>query len=395
MTEETAVVVLNADTTQVAGYKKFYTELVQLEKDNAAVIFDYASKKGEKEARSHIFSLRKSKGALERVRKEAKDESLRIGHAIDSEAKSIEARIEAMIEVHQKPLDEMAAREKERVDALNVRMAAFPGAVCNTVDEVKAEIERVTAIEVGPDWQEFMAEATQEKLHTLEGLSLRLAELTKRDEEAAELARLRAEADARAQADREAAIAKAAADKAQREAEEKAAAEQAKVQAALDAAKAEAARKEAAAIKAADDAKAEAARKEQAAALAIQQEREKAQQEKEAAARREAELKLAAEMAEKRRQQEAAEAERQRVAAIQRAEEEKQRAIKAEQARVAAENKRIADEAAARERNKAHKASINRAALESLVAGGMSEECAKQCVTLIAQGKVANVSIAY
>ncbi len=395
MTEENAVVVLNAETTQVAGYKQFYTDLVKLEKDNAAVVFDYASKKGEKEARSHIFSLRKSKGALERVRKEAKAESLRIGRAIDSEAESIEARIEAMIEVHQKPLDEMAAREKTRVDSLNARMAAFPGAVCNTVEEAKAEIDRVTAIEVGPDWQEFMADATQEKAHTLEGLNLRMAELVKRDEEAAELARLRAEAEARAKADHESAIAKAAAEKAQREAEEKAAAEKAKVQAALDAAKAEAARKEAEAVKAAEQAKAEALSKEQAAALAIQQEREKAEQEKQAAARREAELKLAAEMAEKRRQQEAAEAERQRVAAIQRAEEEKQRAIKAEQDRVAAEAKRVADEAAARERNKAHKAKINREALESLFAGGLTEEQAKLAVTLIAQGKVANVRIEY
>jgi len=377
MTEETAVVVLNADTTQVAGYKKFYTELVQLEKDNAAVVFDYASKKGEKEARSHIFSLRKSKGALERVRKEAKAESLRIGRAIDSEAESIEERIEAMIEVHQKPLDEMAAREKERIDALNARMAAFPGAACNTVEEVKAEIERVTAIEIGPDWQEFMADATQEKAHTLEGLSLRLAELIKRDEEAAELARLRVEAEARAQADRDAAIAKAAAEQAQREASEKATQEAAK------------------AAKAIADAKAEAERKEAAAALALKQERDRALAEQEAAALRESKLKIQAQQAEQRRIAEADEAKRQQAAAAAKAEADKQRAVQDEKDRVVAEAKRIADEAAARERNKAHKAKINREALASLVAGGMTEECAKQCVMLIAQGKVANVRIEY
>lgn len=395
MTEKTEIVVLDAQTTQVAGYRQFYTDLIQLEKDNKSVVFDISTKKGEKEARSHIFSLRKSKGALERVRKDAKAESLRIGRAIDSEAEAIEARIEAMIEVHQKPLDEAEAREKERVAALQSRIAAFNVAQSNTTDEARAEIARIEAIEIGADWQEFMAQASTEKAQSLATLQTSLTAFIKRDEEAAELARLRAETLAREQADRDAAIARAAAEKAQREAEEKAAAERAQVQAALDAARAEAARKEAEALQAAENAKAEAKRKEEAAALAIQQEREKAQQAKEAAARREAELKLAAEMAEKRRQQEAADSERQRVAAIQRAEEEKQRAVKAEQDRIAAEAKRVADEAAARERNREHKAAINRAALDALIAGGIPEEFAKAAVTLIAQGKVTNIAISY
>jgi len=368
---------IDKQESAVAAYEPFYAELAKLESDNAALVFNYETPKGNKEARSHVFSLRKTKGALERVRKEAKAEALRIGRAVDSEANAIESRIEAMITVHQTEIDKIEQREKDRVAALNARMAAFPGAVCNTVEEVKAEIERVTAIEVGPDWQEFMADATQEKAHTLEGLSLRLAELVKRDEEAAELVRLRAETIAREQADRDAAIARAAAEKAQQEAEAKAAAEKAKVQAALDAAKVEAERKEA------------------AAALALKQERERALAEQDAAARREMQLKLDAEQADQRRIAAEQRAEQDRKDAIARAEKQAADAVQAEQERVAAAARAEAAETAKRERNRAHKAAINRAAMDSLIAAGVPEECAKQVVTLIAQGKVENVSIAY
>lgn len=363
----------------VAAYKPFYAELVKLEADNAALVFNYETPKGNKEARSHVFSLRKTKGALERVRKEAKAEALRVGRAVDSEANAIEARIEAMISVHQSKLDEIEQREKDRIAALEARLNEIELLKLHggTSAEYRAEIDRVQSIEIGADWEEFMARATTAKQTILATLAKCLEDAIQREAEVAELARLRAEAEARAKAEHEAAIAKAAAEKAQREAEAKAAAE------------AEKARKEL------EAAQAEAKRKEEAAALAIKQAKEQAQREAEAAQRREMELKLQAEEAERRRIAEAEAAERQRVAAEKRAEEDKQRAIKAEQERIAAEAKRVADEASARERNKAHKAKINREALESLISGGMSEECAKQCVTLIAQGKVANVSIFY
>lgn len=382
--------VLDAQTTQVAAYQPFYSELAKLEQDNAALVFNYETPKGNKEARSHVFSLRKTKGALEKVRKEAKAESLRIGRAVDSEASAIEARIEAMITVHQAKIDEVEQREKDRVAALESRLNEIVLLKLHTGSsaDYRAEIERVQAIEIGTDWQEFMAQATAGKEQMLTTLAGHLADAEKREAEAIELARLRAEAEARAQAERDAAIAKAAAEKAQREAEEKAAAEAAK------------------AAKALADAQAEAKRKEEAAALAVKQAQEAAQRAEEAAKRREMEAKLATEEAERRRVAEAAEAERRRVEAEKKAEQDRkdaeaaaerriQEAAERERAKIAAEAKAAADAAEARERNRAHKGKINREAVASLVAGGMSEEAAKACITLIAQGNVDHVSISY
>ncbi len=62
-----------------------------------------------------------------------------------------------------------------------------------------------------------------------------------------------------------------------------------------------------------------------------------------------------------------------------------------------AETARLAEEAAAakREKDKQHRATINRAAVDAFVAGGIDAETAKKVVTLIAQREIPAVSIYY
>jgi hypothetical protein len=138
-----------------------------------------------------------------------------------------------------------------------------------------------------------------------------------------------------------------------------------------------------------------------------------AQREREAALQREADLKAQAAQAEsnriaaeKKAEQDridaANKAEADRLAAEQRAEREKQEAIAAEQLKAKqkedsrlAEEKRIADEAAARAANVEHKRAINQQAVADLVAAGISEECAVQCVKSIAKGQVSAIQITY
>jgi hypothetical protein len=352
---------LDAPKSAVAQYQPFYAQLAQLEKDNAALAFDYESKKGNKEARSHVNTLRLTKGALERTRKEAKEESLRIGRAVDAEAKEINARIEAMIIVHQAKLDEIEKREADRIAVIKMRLDDIEiwGFGKIAAKEIKESIDSLEKIVIDDSWQEFTADAAKMKDARLAELRSELAARGKYEAEQIELERLRAEAAARAQKDRDEAIARAAAEKAQAEAAERAEQEAAKARKAI--------------------ADAEA----------------KAKQEREAAERRELELKLQAEQAERRR----VEAEQKAIqdardAAI-RAEQEKERAIQAEKDRVAALAKAEADAQAKREANKAHLTKINRAALAALVAGGISEDCGKECIRLIAAGKVPNVQINY
>lgn len=352
---------LDAPQSAVAAYQPFYAQLATLEADNSKLTFDYESKKGNKEARSHVNTLRLTKGTLERTRTEAKAESLRIGRAIDSEAAEIKARIEVMISVHQIKLDEIEKREADRITALEARLTVFAGHsfIDATVAAVQAEIAKVEAIAIDESWGEFIANAAQGKDAALAILKKDLVDFEKRDAEAAELERLRAEAAERAQKDRDDAIAKAAEERAKAEAS------------------------------------ARAERAAAAARQAIEDAEAKAKAEREAAERRELELKLAAENAERRRVESEQRAEQDRKDAIARAEQQAAEAVEREKERVAEVARAYAAETAKREANKKHKAAINNKALDALVAGGINADCAKECIKLIASGAIPSVTIAY
>ncbi len=152
---------------------------------------------------------------------------------------------------------------------------------------------------------------------------------------------------------------------------------------------------------------------QQAAEKAKREAEEKAKRDIEAAEQRERDAKLAQERAEREKLEATELAERNRIAAEQKAEREKQEAIAAEQRKAQeeadrikreaqqkedarlAEEKRVADEAAARAANVEHKRAINQQAVADLVAAGIPEECAVQCVKAIAKGQVSAIAITY
>ncbi len=276
----------------VAAYKPFYDQLQELEKNNTAIAFDYESAKGNKEARSHVYKLRQSKAALEKTRKDEKAESLRIGKAIDSEAKEIEVRIEAMIAVHQVKLDEIEKRETDRIAKIELRLATLSEIHHEgSAADYRYHLATLEQVKIDDSWQEFAVQASQAKDQSIAKHRELLASREKADAEAAELESLRKAAAEREQKDRDEKIAQEAAAKALRDAEAK------------------------------------------------------QQQEREAAAK----------------------------------------AIAEAEAKAKAE----------READTKHKSAVNRAALAAMTENGISEECAKQCIKLIAQGKIPSVSIVY
>lgn len=153
--------------------------------------------------------------------------------------------------------------------------------------------------------------------------------------------------------------------------------------------------------------------KRQAVEQAQREADEKIQREREASAKREADLKAQAEQEKRDREAADRKAEQDRIDAAAKAEREKQEAIAAEQLKAKqeadriqreakqkedarlAEEKRIADEAAARAANVEHKRTINQQAVADLVAAGITEECAVQCVKAIAKGQVSAIAITY
>jgi len=338
--------------TGIAVYNEFVAQLAELRQLNSEVVFDYATPKGNKEARSHVYKLRQTKAAVDKARKVEKQASLDYGKRVDSEAKAIVGEIESMIAIHQAPLDEIEQREKDRVAALQERLNELRNASITegfNAAQIETVIDQVELMPIDTSYAEFTGEAATIKDETLRQLREKYKAQAQHEAEQAELARLRKEAEERAQKEREERIAREAAEQAKAEAEAKAKQEADAIAQAQAAEKAEAERK---------------AREAQAAAD-----------------RKELELKLQSETAQREKQ----EAERR----AEQAEAEARRKVEEEKARDIAE-------AAEREADKNHKKKINNDALDALITNaGLDSKQARNVVEAIARGTIPAIQIYY
>ncbi|AJQ46397.1 MULTISPECIES: hypothetical protein [Pseudomonas] len=364
--QETALAVYSAEK----GLEPWLQQIRVKIDEFLAVVPDLKTVKGRKEIASMAYEVARTKTAIENKGKELSAEQKKVPARIDAERKRVWDILESWQKEVRKPLDDWQAAEDARIDRHNDRLnwlktLADDLGELNSL-QLKGLIAEAEGMQLGAHWEEFEAEAANTKDKVLTSLRAALQKREQFEAEQAELARLRREADERAEQDR---------------------------------------------IRLAQEAAVEAERQrvaqEQQAAREAAARREKELIDQAAAQEREAEnqrlqLKLQAEQAERARIQ----AEADRVAAEQRMEQERQDAARrqeeaTEQARQ--EERRRADAAAAeivrqqeaRERDEAHRRSINRAALEAFMAEGMPESCAKQAVKLIAQRKIPNIAISY
>jgi hypothetical protein len=334
----------------IAVYNEFRDQLADLENKNAKAAFDYEDPKGNKAARSHIYELRKIKGSLDRARKAEKAASLEYGRKVDAEAGEITTKIDAMIEVHQKPLDEIEEREAARIETHErglVSLEQVGAIVSQTWDtlpiaDMLAHQATVDATPTGADiWEEYADRAERSRAASLFLISDAIKRREKHDAEQLELANLRAAQAKREEEERQ--------EQLRREGEARA-------------------RNEAAA---------------------------KAEQDRLAADKREADLKAKAEADEKARIAAEELAVRAKEDADRRvAEAERLAKEKAERDQEAAQQ-RLRDEQTRREQDQEHRRTANKNAVAAFVAGGMAEDAAKLAVTLIAQKAIPLITITY
>ena len=342
---------------------------------------DLTTRKGRERIASLAATVSKRKAAVEKPGRDYLRSIKELPKIIEAELREFVRDADALRDEIRKPLTDWEAAETARkdkhVDGIQAMkdFLIFEGAP--SAGQVGHIIAILDLVAINDSWEEFLAEAAQVKDETLAKLRALLVERTTYEAEQAELVRLRAEAEAQAQRDREAEIARAAAEQARIEAERRAQAER--------------------------DA---AARREQDLldqAAAAQRATEQAARDAEALAERQRlQLQLQTEQAERQAAQAKADqlaaeqrVEQERIAAEQRQAEAVAKAQRDEIARQEAEAARVKLEAEAREADLEHKKKTNRAALEAFVAGGMTEECAKQAITLIAQRKIPAIAITY
>lgn len=183
---------------EIVAYDPFREQLNELKKANETIVFDYESEAGNKDARSHVAKLRKSKSAVEKKRKEIKAPVLERASVIDTEAKEIIAEVESMIEVHVKPLEAVEAKEQARKDQLERKVQDISGmgnVVGRNAEQIRAAMNDLEAMEITvEDYAEFAADAMRAREDALGIINVQLPIVEKAEADAKELAELRAKA---------------------------------------------------------------------------------------------------------------------------------------------------------------------------------------------------------
>lgn len=172
-------------------------EIEKYKIENKSLVFDYESPQGNKDARSHIFKLRKTKTAIGEVHRLAKADALAICKALDSQKRQLVKDVEEMIDVHAAPLKGIDDRKTQEALA---KALALKEAKEAEEEQKRKEIEEREAVvarkEAEIKAKEDAIKAAQEKAR-LE------AERVEREtfiaEQAAENARKVAEAKAKAE----------------------------------------------------------------------------------------------------------------------------------------------------------------------------------------------------
>jgi hypothetical protein len=190
---------------------------------------DLTTKKGRDAIASLAFKVRRAKTALDTLGKQLVDDLKEIPKKIDVERKRMRETLDALADEVRRPLDEWEQAEEARVQTHKAGIAWFVGRQENLHGVDSATLKslwlEVDAKAVDESWEEFEAEAHRMKAKALTALTEALDAREKYEAEQAELARLREEAEARRIQDEKDRIAREAAERATREAEAKAWAE--------------------------------------------------------------------------------------------------------------------------------------------------------------------------
>jgi colicin import membrane protein len=343
MTTTDLVEYVSANPVAVLTDEKKYSEFfARVQKEIADHKPCVETPKGRKEIASLAYKIARSKTAIDDAGKKLNEEARKKINAVDEQRRKIRGELEELSATVRKPLTEWEEAEEARQAQVAARFDHFHIASQVMADEpseaVAARLEALTAETLDPDvFRDRHEEAVKAHAAAVDRLREAKDRLLKQEADAAELARLRAEQEARDEADR---LAKEKEEAARAEAERK--------------------EREAAEAKRREDEAAENARQE----VLREAEAERKRQEAEIA-RLEAEKKAAAEKA---------------------AREERERAEAAAKQK-AEDDKRAAD--------REHRGKVMGEAKAAIMGVGVDEDAAKKIVLAIVAGEVPHVTLRF
>lgn len=166
MPEEKQIEVVDQFVGSLAVFDPLKAEIAKYKEKNASMVFQYETAKGEADARSWCFKLRRLKGPLTEIHKIAKAKALAHCQAVDGEKNWCFSEVDEMVKVHMDPIDRKIKRQK------NAKAAAAEKLQLEKESEEKARLkaieDREAAIKVEEDrlsrlWDEEKAKIDAEK----------------------------------------------------------------------------------------------------------------------------------------------------------------------------------------------------------------------------------------
>ena len=166
---------------------------------------DLTTDKGRKAIASLAYKVSQSKTALDNAGKKLTEDQKQAIAAVDAARKKIRDRLDLLRDEARKPLTDWEAAEDARAERIKETMSDLRNhgiSGMETPDTIRSAAEIIKAIVIGADFGAAFDLATSTKEASLAGLRTMYAAALQRDKDAAELAELRAAAEARDEADR-------------------------------------------------------------------------------------------------------------------------------------------------------------------------------------------------
>lgn len=211
------------------GLDKFLEQI----REGVNEVPDLSTDKGRKRIASLAAQVSRSKTAVEKPGRDYLKRLKEQPKVVEAELRRFVTECDQLRDEVRRPLTEWEDAEKARTEALQQRLVDLR-ALSDVIDaagnylpsaDIQSRIQEAKSVVLDDSWQERAAEAGVAKDSTIQQLEASLAVAQKREHKAAELERLRKEAEEKARLEREEAIRLEAAEKATRDAEAKAKAE--------------------------------------------------------------------------------------------------------------------------------------------------------------------------
>lgn len=349
-TRNDIIEIVSANPVAVLVDEKAYSEFYQRVKAEVdGHVPDLTTAKGRGEIKALAYKVTRSKTAIDDAGKKLNEEARAKINAVDAQRRKIREELDALAEEVRRPLTEWEDAEKARIATVKQTRESVIGLGNSSpqdgTQEIRDRLMALAEIELDADvLREEYDEIAAQKQESHDYLTAHLARAEKAEADAAELLRLRAEAEARAADERE------ARERAERERAEKEAAE--------------------------------------LAAAADRERQERAEQEAKARADRAAEEARQAEIAKANAERERIE--REAAERVAKAEAEAKR-VRDEEAARQAQIEQTRREEEARQRDREHRGKVMKAAKEAIMECGADEETAKKIVLAIFAENIPNV----